>query len=223
MNPRFEDFSDEDLMVQTREGDYIAFETLVSRHRTRLALYIANVLGNTETAEDLAQETFLRAFRARGRYVPTARWTTWVRKIAQNLSRDERRRRAYEPVFSLDEPCANVHDALLIGDTIADVRQTLPDAAICQREMLDELRRGVETLSPKHAQVLKMRVYDELNYQEIADRLGCSLGTVKSRIHYAVQELRDRLFVDAPTLTDEFGEFPVSVGFGIETRWTQAS
>jgi RNA polymerase sigma-70 factor (ECF subfamily) len=223
MNPRFEEFSDEDLMVQTREGDVVAFETLVSRHRTRLALYIANVLGNTETAEDLAQETFLRAFRARGRYVPTARWTTWVRKIAQNLSRDERRRRAFEPLYSLDEPCVNVHEASLIRDTIADSRQALPDAAICQRETLDELRRGVETLSPKHAQVLKMRVYDEMNYQEIADHLGCSLGTVKSRIHYAVQELRSRLFGDATAFTDEFDELPIAVGFGSASGWTQAS
>lgn len=222
MHPRFDEYSDEDLMVQTRDGDLVAFEALVSRHRTRLALYIANVLGNIETAEDLTQETFLRAFRARGRYVPTARWTTWVRKIAQNLSRDERRRRAYEPVYSLDEPCAAAHDGICVSETIADSRQTLPDEELCQRETLSELRHGVETLSPKHAQVLKMRVYDEMNYQEIADRLGCSLGTVKSRIHYAVQELRDRMFVETAVLADSVPDEFSAVGFA-ETEWTQAS
>jgi len=218
MNPKFEDLSDEDLMMETRKGDLVAFETLVSRHRARLALYIANVLGNTETAEDLVQETFLRAFRARERYVPTARWTTWVRKIAQNLSRDERRRRTYAPLYSLDEPCPNAHDALVMGDMIADVGQLLPDEAICRQETLDELRRSVESLSWKHAQVLKLRIYEGLNYQEIADRLGCSLGTVKSRIHYAVEELRNRVIA-----TDEGRAMSLPVGFEMNASWTRVS
>lgn len=195
MNPRLEGISDEDLMVQTREGDITAFETLVRRHYTRLALYIAHVLGNADSAEDLAQEAFLRAFRARGRYVPTARWTRWVRKIAQNLSRDEyRRQRHEEPLRSLDEPCFPLlEDSSSLRDVLVDPAQVPPDVTLCRREMLEELRNLVESLPPKHAQVLKMRVYGDMNYQEIADSLGCSLGTVKSRIHYAIQELRGRL------------------------------
>lgn len=195
MNPRLEGISDEDLMVQTREGNMTAFETLVRRHYTRLALYIANVLGNADSAEDLAQEALLRAFCARERYVPTARWTTWVRKIAQNLSRDEYRRQRHEEFFrSLDEPCLRLlEDSSLLREALVDPSQVPPDVTLCRRETFEELRHMVESLSPKHAQVLKMRVYGEMNYQEIADSLGCSLGTVKSRIHYAIQELRGRL------------------------------
>jgi len=187
------DVSDEELMMRTRSGDVVAFEELVNRHRVRLALYIANVLGNKETAEDLAQETFIRAYRARKRYVPRARWTTWVRKIAQNLSRDERRRRAHDAFTSLDEPRSSAYDASPLRDTIADSRVSPADDLLCRNETLEAVRRSLTHLSPKHAEVLRLRVYHDMNYQEIATHLGVSLGTVKSRIHYAVEQLRDIL------------------------------
>lgn len=185
--------SDEDLMMRTRDDDMEAFETLVRRHYNRLALYISHVLGNVESAEDLVQETFLRAYRARHQYVPKAKWTTWVRKIALNLTRDERRRQANIYFCSLDDtPQDAVRETLPLHEIISDEDTPLIDRILCDRETACELEHEVANLSPKHAEILRMRIYEEMNYREIADNLGCSLGTVKSRIHYAIEELRAR-------------------------------
>ena len=187
--------SDEQLMMMTRAGSSEAFGELVERHYDRLAFYIGQVLGDADSAEDLAQETFLRAFRARARYVPKAKWTTWLRKIARNLYLDERRRRYNASTHSLDEmrTPAGSTTAFPLYEVIPDLRTPSIDASMCDDELVADMRKHVDHLSPKHAQVLKMRVYDEMNYRDIADVLGCSLGTVKSRIHYAVRELRSRM------------------------------
>ena len=131
----------------------------------------------------------------RARYVPKAKWTTWLRKIARNLYLDERRRRYNASTHSLDEmrTPAGSTTAFPLYEVIPDLRTPSIDASMCDDELVADMRKHVDHLSPKHAQVLKMRVYDEMNYRDIADVLGCSLGTVKSRIHYAVRELRSRM------------------------------
>lgn len=194
--PRYsQQLSDEQLMMMTRAGSSDAFGELVERHHDRLAFYIGQVLGDTESAEDLAQETFLRAFRARARYVPKAKWTTWVRKIARNLYLDERRRRYNASTQSLDDMRIRVGNTTTfpLYEVLPDLRTPSAETSMCDEERVDEVRKHIDSLSPKHGQVLKMRVYDEMNYAEIAEVLGCSLGTVKSRIHYAVRELRSMM------------------------------
>ena len=188
--------SDEQLMMEVREGNVHAFDELVERHYDRLVFFLTQMLGgDTETARDLAQETFLRVFRARARYEPRAPWLAWVRKIARNLVYDEQRRRRHGVVCSLEEPQlpGGEQERLSLVDTLADSHTPQVDELLCDLESLDQMRRTVATLSPKHAQVLQMRLYEEMNYQEIASALGCSLGTVKSRIHYAVKELQQRI------------------------------
>ena len=190
--------TDEQLMMNVRAGDLDAFDVLVERHFDLLAFYIGQMVGDVETAQDLAQETLLRAFRARKRYEPRARWTTWLRKIARNLALDERRRRRHGITFSLDEAYVSVGSSTTfpLYEVIPDTRTPSPIALLCEQETLTTVRRHVNDLAPKHSEVLKMRVYDEMNYQDIAEYLGCSLGTVKSRIHYAIRELRTRLTED---------------------------
>ena len=191
--------TDEELMLQAQSGDRNAFEQLVERHYDHLAFYIGNVLGAGELVEDLVQETFLRAFRARKRYVPRARWTTWVRKIALNLSLDEQRRKRFGVVYSLDDACtrAGIPERCSLYEVIPDCHTPAPDVSACANEEIDQFYAQLSNLTPKHSEVLRMRVQDNLNYREIADRLGCSLGTVKSRIHYAMRELRTRIEADA--------------------------
>ena len=186
-------------MLQAQSGDRGAFEQLVERHYDHLAFYIGNVLGASELVEDLVQETFLRAFRARKRYVPRARWTIWVRKIALNLPLDEQRRRRYGVIYSLDDACvtAGIPERFAVYEVIPDCRTPSPDVAACANEEINQFYTQLEHLTPKHAQVLRMRVQDDMNYREIADHLGCSLGTVKSRIHYAMRELRIRIDANA--------------------------
>lgn len=193
VTPRYsQQLSDEQLMMMTRAGSSDAFGELVERHHDRLAFYIGQVLGDTESAEDLAQETFLRAYRARARYVPKAKWTTWLRKIARNLYLDERRRRYNTSTQSLDDMRIRVGNTVTfpLYDVLPDLRTPSIETSMVDDEEVDAVRQHIDNLSPKHGQVLKMRVYDEMNYREISDVLGCSLGTVKSRIHYAVRELR---------------------------------
>jgi RNA polymerase sigma-70 factor (ECF subfamily) len=122
----------------------------------------------------------------------------------------------------LDESLMNTSDAIPLRDSIPDPNFVSPDAAICEQETLEELREQIEELSPKHAQVLRMRVYEKMNYQEIADALGCSLGTVKSRIHYAIRELRARLGDDhANPENDGLYGLPLSSS-STESSWPQS-
>ncbi|GIX07010.1 MAG: sigma-24 [Candidatus Poribacteria bacterium] len=188
--------SDEQLMMEVREGNLRAFDELVERHYERMVFFLSQMLGgDEETARDLAQEAFLRVFRARERYEPRAPWLAWMRKIARNLVYDERRRRRHGVVCSLDEPQIVVGNGerLPLSEALADEEAPDPGRLLAEAESLEEMRHAIAALSPKHTQVLEMRLYQEMNYQEIAEALGCSLGTVKSRIHYAVRELQQRI------------------------------
>ncbi len=190
--------SDEELMLRCGQGNNNAFNTLVSRHEKGVIRYIDKLLDDWERARELAQETFLRAFNARKRYLPTARFTTWLYRIALNLCRDEYRKITRSPFVSLyktftyeasdewDEETYELHE------TIPDTSIPSPDVALEQEEREMELRAIIDSLAPRHRAVLVMRIYEELDYAEIARRLDCSVGTVKSRIHYAMKILKTK-------------------------------
>jgi len=190
--------SDEELMVRCGQGDTDVFNTLVKRHERGVIKYIDKLLDDVERAKELAQETFLRAFMARERYQPKAKFTTWLYRIALNLCRDEYRRVSRSPVVSIyktftyeasdewDEENYEFHEIII------DTSIPSPDVALEQEEREEAMKEAIDSLAPKHRAVLAMRIYEELDYSEIAQRLNCPIGTVKSRIHYALKVLKSK-------------------------------
>ena len=183
--------TDEMLVRQAANGDRLAFEQLVLRYQDRVFNMLVRMCGSPEVAEDLAQETFLRSWRALSHFRQGARFYTWLYRIAMNTGfsdrRRELRRRAHERV-SLDAPRADDErgepplppDRQRDADPArqADVEQT-------RQRVLD----GLNQLSEEYRQILVLRDIDGLDYDAIAEVLALSRSAVKSRLHRARQEL----------------------------------
>ena len=171
---------DADLMVRVAAGSRQAFEELVRGHQNGL-LNFFHRMGAYSDAEDLVQETFVRLYRGRERYRPTARFTTFLYVLARHVWADHGRR-------------AWRRDRLQSGlETEAAIAEQAPVTGPGNR--LD-VQAALDRLSPKLKEALVLNVYQGLRYQEIADVLDIPLGTVKSRINLALQELRKHLHED---------------------------
>ena len=188
--------SDEELMTNCSRGMPGAFAILMRRYESRLYRYINRFVKNDDLAQDLTQETFLRAYRSRRNYVPKAKFAAWIYRIATNLCHDEFRKRRVSPTVSLstsftfqitekgdEETCALYE--MLPDDSISP-----PDVEIEKEEQRRRLRSAIESLSEKHRTVILMHIYKGMEYADIADQLGCSIGTIKSRMHYAIKVLK---------------------------------
>jgi RNA polymerase sigma-70 factor, ECF subfamily len=187
---------DEAMMVeQARAGDMAAFSRLVSRYQDRILNTCWRLCGNLEDAQDLCQEAFLHALKAIRGFQQQAQFYTWLFRIAVNLSISQRRKAARAPRLSL-------HDA--DGDCLADEPQARiagridrepqePAAQLSAREIHDRVLRELEGLDDDHRAVVVLRDIEGFDYQQIAEILEVAVGTVKSRLHRARLELRQRL------------------------------
>ncbi|HMJ05684.1 MAG TPA: sigma-70 family RNA polymerase sigma factor, partial [Chthoniobacterales bacterium] len=181
------DLVDVGLMQRAGKGDSAAFEQLVERHQSLVAGMVARMLGNNSEVEDIAQQVFVRVWKSAGRYVPRAKFTTWLLKITRNLVFNELRRRKRHALIPLQsEP--NGHEL-----QIKDERGPTPDASLLE----DELRRAIDSaigeLPQTQRMALILRRYEELSYEEIAEVLEQSVPAVKSLLFRARTELRQRL------------------------------
>jgi len=176
--------SDEQLLIQWREGEALAFETLVRRYQVPLFAYLYRLSGDRAAAEDLCQETWARFVAALDRFDPGRRLSTWLYAIATNIWRDAWRGGRTRTAAAEHLP------ELRSGLGITTPPTPLEEAS--RRELEAEVREGVQGLPEEYRAVLVMRHYQGLRYAEIAEVLGCPIGTVKSRIHYAISHLRDR-------------------------------
>ena len=178
-------------------GDVLDFETLVAAHQRRVYLLAFDLTGNHHDAEDLAQQTFLKALQGLGRFRGESSVVTWLRRIAVNTHIDRMRRRDTSartsiPVGDIDgDPVASL-PALRAGD---DPEQTTAAATI-QRH----IRQALASLSPQERTVFVLRHYHQLKLREIAAVLDVTAGTVKSSLFRAVRRLRDELAFYRPEL-----------------------
>lgn len=177
--------SDEQLMQQVGRGSAEAFESLYARYRRRLYNVILRYVQEEALAEDLFQEAFLRLLRAAPRWRPRARLSTWLYRVAINLCIDAGRRRR-EGALSPDAAEALADDC------------PGPQASLQAAEMAERLRAVVAQLPAEQRAVLILRVYEGLAESQVAEIVGCPVGTVKSRLHHALRRLRLRLAGDAP-------------------------
>ncbi len=178
--------SDGELFERSREGSEAAFTALVERHKDGLVGYLFRLVGDRERAEDFAQEAFLRLYHRSGSYREQGQLKAYLFRIATNLVRSEgRRSQRWLAVRSL-----------LGGAEIA------PDPSPFDRTARAELRQALENalveLPLRYKAPIVLRELRDWSYQEIAEALDCSIGTVKSRLHRARRILRERLESDWP-------------------------
>ena len=182
----------EDLVERAKAGDRPAFGQLVEVYQDKIYGYVSRMLGDPDEAEDVAQETFVRAYRSLPHFRGAASFHTWLYRIASNLAIDvaRRNRRQSTGNFSLDEPLESEE-----GDyerEIADESGS-PEQLAAQREMQELVRQAVAELPEKLRAVVVLYELQGESYEDIAEILGCPLGTVKSRLFNARSQLKDML------------------------------
>ena len=184
---------DEDgrLMERYRDGDAAAFEILLRKHQGPVFRFLLRQLGDATTAEDLAQDTFVRVVHGRASFRTGARFTTWVYTIARNLAIDEMRRRKHRRHRSLDEPTRthDGEDGRRFGDVVSDP-EAKTDMSAADGETRSAIERALAVLPEEQREVFMLREMGDLQFEEIAEVVGCNPNTVKSRMRYALERLR---------------------------------
>jgi len=178
------DDPDWELVRKCKRGDPDAFGHLVRRHQRSVLSFCLRFLGNVEDAEDVAQETFVQAYRNIGRFRPRAKFSTWLFTIAKNLSlnliRDEKRgTRRMVPIDDGSE-----------GVILAADPERVPDTEAAAHETVELVRTALDRLSPEHKVVVVLRDLEGLSYREIAYVMKWRPGTVKSRLSRARANLK---------------------------------
>src|SRR5277367_5089714 len=176
---------DAQLMLRVRDGDDESFRVLLEKHRNPVIRFVYRMVQDQAVSEELAQEVFLRVYRSRATYEPTAKFTTWLFRIATHLAlnsiRDGRKERGQE---SLNEDLMEGMER-----QVAD-RQPTVEQEMLYAVKLREVRKAIEMLPEKQRTAVMMHKYEELEYTQIAKALGCSESAVKSLLFRAYETLR---------------------------------
>ena len=184
--------SDHVLLEETLAGDEDAFAELVSRYRNQITSYIYRMTNDYDGAVDLAQETFLRVYRAAGRYQTTHAFSTYIYRIATNLAISELRKRKRRRLVSLTGLLTS-EEGQEARDFDAPDERPLQDVSLVDLEKRTVVKRAISTLPEKYRAPLVLRDVEGKSYDEIASILCTSEGTVKSRINRARNFLRDKM------------------------------
>lgn len=179
---------DAELMLRVKEGDGASFGVLLNKHRSSVIHFLYRMVQNHAVAEELAQDVFLRVYRSRGTYEATAKFTTWLFRIATHLAlnslRDGKHERGQERLDddAPDRPVRHVSDA---GPSV--------EQWMVHESRMDEIRRAIAGLPQKQRAAVLMHKYEEMEYSQIARVLQCSDSAVKSLLFRAYETLRARL------------------------------
>jgi len=183
--------SDAQIMLRVKAGDQAAFEYLVQKYRRPMVSFMYRMARNTAAAEDLAQEVFLRVYRSREGYEASAKFTTWLYRIATNLAvnhaRDTRHERP-EVTVSLDEPDEESGTTIELPDGGLNAEQMM-----VRRERMLAIRRKVEALPELQRLAVIMHKYQQMDYKQIAEVLKKSESATKSLLFRAYETLREQL------------------------------
>jgi RNA polymerase sigma-70 factor (ECF subfamily) len=186
-----EGYTDAEVMLRVKAGDESAFDYLVQKYRRPLVSFMYRMARNTAAAEDLAQEVFLRVYRSRQTYEASAKFTTWLYRIATNLAvnhaRDTRHERP-EVMVSLDEPDEETGTTLDVADGTVTAEE-----ALVRRERMLAIRSKVEALPERQKLAVIMHKYQQMDYKQIAEVLMLSESATKSLLFRAYETLREQL------------------------------
>jgi RNA polymerase sigma-70 factor (ECF subfamily) len=173
------------LVEKCQAGDASAFEALVSRYYQKVFMVILGLMRNREDALEVAQETFFRAFRKIKSFQGGSSFYTWIYRIAVNNAIDAQRKQKRNPL--------DFHEAM---DEMFEARNEVakdPFADVHDRELRENMTKAINELTPEHIAVIVLRTIEGMSYKDIGEILGCSEGTVMSRLHYARKKLQDKL------------------------------
>ena len=182
---------DQALVTRCQHGDVGAFEELVRRYEKRVYNLAYRMSGNPDDACELAQEAFLKVFNALDSFKGQSSFSTWLYRIAANACLDQLRSRGRHPVTSLDDPIVT-NKGETIGKQILD-NAPRPDEVVERRELQAAVQGAIASLPEDYRIILVLRDLQDLSYQQIAEYLDLSLGTVKSRLNRARLALKDKL------------------------------
>jgi RNA polymerase sigma-70 factor (ECF subfamily) len=183
--------ADLELVARSQAGDTQAFNELVTRYRSRAFAMTYNMVRNEQDAWDLAQDGFLKAWKSIGRFRGQSSFYTWLYRILMNVSIDWLRKKQIEGGTEFDDQIGlrNIEP----GAVTTPKGELAPAAKISDREIRTRIDAAIERLSLEHRTVIVMREIDGLEYSEIAEQVGCSIGTVMSRLFYARKKLQAML------------------------------
>ncbi|MDX2109884.1 MAG: sigma-70 family RNA polymerase sigma factor [Verrucomicrobiota bacterium] len=193
-----ESMTAEQLLVEkVRQGDTGAFHEVMELYRDRIFNRVYSLLKNREDAEEVTQDAFIRAHRGLANFRGDASFSTWLFQIATNLAHNRywywwRRKR--DVSYSLEHNLSSDSELSLADVLAADVPN--PGEESVTNELVSKVAESLPRLSPKHREILEMRINQNLSYEEIAQKLAISVGTVKSRIARARESLKTELGID---------------------------
>lgn len=178
------------LMLGFQNGDKASFEKLIERNYKRIYNFIYRFVGQEETAEDLAQEVFIKIYKNASSYQPRAKFQTWAYQIARNLSLNELRR-LKKPTVSLEETFETEEGP--VARQVADDNMPTPYQEVSEKEKTDVVKGAIESLPDNQRTAVILRRYDGMSYEDIAQTMGCSLKAVKSLLNRAKENLKEKL------------------------------
>ncbi len=174
-----------DLVKRSLSGDIEAFGRVVRAYETRIRLLIYGVVRDRQTADDLSQEAFIKAFRSLSRFRGKSSLFTWIYRIALNRALDYRRREKVRSWVEYDE----ARDSAV--SPAACLKREEPSAPLIREEDRSLVRMAMDRLNPRHRTILILREWEGLNYRQISETMKCSVGTVMSRLFYARKQLKE--------------------------------
>ena len=186
---------DRELVRRVKAGDVLAFRELVERYQKRAHAIAMGIVGSYADAEDVVQDAFLKAYRNISFFREESSFYTWLYRIVYNLAIDYGRKK-YRHVES------SVGDSVMLDTSLQKAQKASspavgraenPDESLTRRELGEEISKAIAELSPDHRAVIVLREIEGLSYSEISDLIGCSKGTVMSRLHHARKKLQKSL------------------------------
>ncbi len=176
---------DQELVLRAQRGDKRAFELLVAKYQRKLGRLLSRMVRDPAEVEDVPQEAFIKAYRALGNFRGDSAFYTWLYRIAVNIAIDSQRRQKRNPLDfreTMDGLFEKQNE--VAKDPFSDVHD---------RELREKLVSAINDLTPEHKAVIILRTVEGLSYKDIGEILGCSEGTVMSRLHYARKKLQQKL------------------------------
>jgi RNA polymerase sigma-70 factor (ECF subfamily) len=185
--------TDNELVDLARIGDQTAFRLLVERYQKRVFAVAFGVVKNEEDALDVTQDAFVKVYRYLGRFHGTSSFYTWLYRIVVNLCIDHVRKSNRVGLVDYDDGTNHHHGVDSSAGRFAGVPTPTPGEDLHRKELGTELSRALDALSEKHRQVIVLREIEGLSYNDMAEVLGVSVGTVMSRLHHARHNMQATL------------------------------
>jgi len=182
--------SDSELMLRVKKGEISAFNQILEKYQRPIINFVYRFLGSKEKAEEITQEVFLRIYLARGRYRPRAKFSTYIYRIARNLSLNVLRKKRPQ-IVSLDEPISGENGEM--KRELPDSRQISPAEALKKKEIQLLVKKALDSLPQPQKTAIILNRYNDRSYEEIGKIMNLSLPAVKSLLHRGKENLKEKL------------------------------